>query len=142
MGILPNMPSELIRLAINDLMTFELNESFEIRMEKWIEYLRETDICTISMEGAVMVETLGCNYKNQIDHLKDLPVIESNKIMAINDIRQGDLEVAAIRLSVDKNQQKTNRVMKKWWPISYKHNKERFKDNMLKLASLYEREGL
>lgn len=138
-AVFPSLPSQMIREAINALEEVEQDEDYEVRMNVWTEYYEEIGICLISLEGATAIKCFG--YRDN-ENLNKLPIVLKNKLIALDEMRRGELESASCRLSVDKNYQKTNRIMKKWWPVDYQSDPKRFKENLLKLARFYEEEKL
>lgn len=84
--VLPDKPSELIQLALNDVEKVEAQPEYVINMNVWIS-LRSipTLVCAVCFGGAVMTQTC---------HLQEHPPLDDPlwpKFVALNHFRQGHI---------------------------------------------------
>lgn len=86
---LPDVPSELIRLALSDLEKCEASESYAINMLDW--HLPEFGVCHVCLAGAVMAQSLGA-YIGEKPHPEDFGSGAHGKLHALDSFRQGLLD--------------------------------------------------
>ena len=98
-GKLPGKPSELIKLAINDLKEVERDPRYRVDMDQWHRVgMPYDDRCHLCLAGAVMAGQLGVDSDEgatpgMFDELKAL--------RALDEFRQGELHNAFGYLSID-----------------------------------------
>ena len=92
---LPDMPRELIHLAIDDLEKTEGDGRYTIGMHSWHTPVK--DNCRVCLAGAVMAQTLNadpghlhypCDYQNEHD------TTISYRLEALDEFRRGDISLA------------------------------------------------
>lgn len=94
--ILPRIPSDLIELALADLVKCERSKKYIIEMDNW--YVpHDTGPCEICLAGAVMAMSLGDGQKEL--QPTDFPK-NSNKLLALNYFRQGDVTYGGQGLNI------------------------------------------
>ena len=65
---LPDKPSELIRVALDDLKKCEASPDYEINMSDWhLPSLNSEPICFVCLAGAVMAQSLGADPEEDAD---------------------------------------------------------------------------
>ena len=97
---LPNVLSDLILVALNDLEAVKGIDGMGINMNQWVD----VDNCTVCLAGAVLVNTMGMSLidiKAVIDDIKaviddntDVSHSVWNKIRIIDYIREGEIDEA------------------------------------------------
>lgn len=130
--VLPDKPSELIRLAVKDLTICEqMPETYKINMGDWHDRMYGDNKCHVCLAGSVMAQTLGANpnriiYPSETDH--------RDKLRALSDFAFGDIEGGIRYLSL------TGKVEPpKMAAISnYAADPKQFKADMLTLAQKFE----
>lgn len=157
---LPDPPSSLIRLAVNDLGLVELDDKYNVDMvETWhsptfkddADDFDEDDVitCTVCFAGSVMAKSL--NYFPSYDVDIRTESRENNlKFNFLNDIRlyQVDqdylyyLEEIGLPVNFPFTNDRLEVRIQKIEKVTYEKNPELFKANMLKIADLFEEEGL
>ena len=105
MDITKLKPSELIRVALNDLMRCYNDSEYEIAMDVWHvpnssrdtyeghEEYEDYTVCEVCLVGAVMAQTLGSSIKKALSPSSFSPLINS-ALRALNELRVGDVSVA------------------------------------------------
>ncbi len=83
---LPDLPSELITLALRDLLACESKGRYQICMNFWMVQGR---VCGVCLAGAVMAQT--CGIEQNIDSPADMPEEIRPKMMALNLFRTGEI---------------------------------------------------
>lgn len=101
---LPNKPSKLIKLALDDLER-SLNQGHKIDMSHWMKKgakynidgsLMKKEVCTVCLAGAVMANTCNVRFDSEAEVHPDRHNVGSyneNKLLALNDFRGGNLEM-------------------------------------------------
>lgn len=89
---LPILPSDLIMLALKDLMAVEKLKSYKINMGKWHE---PNGKCSVCLAGAVMVKELKIPKYKSVTGPGGLGLSdrEANCLSALDRFRRGDIEV-------------------------------------------------
>lgn len=94
-SILPDKPSELIRVALCDLRSCEANPNFTIRMWDWFTH-RKDDTCTVCLAGAVMARKFDAAKHFAMDATPSwmakrgaCSVEDASKLSALNEFRCG-----------------------------------------------------
>ena len=96
----PSKPSELIRLALRDLRSVERSKKYSVNMHAWHQPLSD-QVCEVCLAGAVMARSL------KVPHNLGINPVELDTCLgvsagwyaplsALNDLRIGDLEQAAL----------------------------------------------
>ncbi len=92
MSRLPDKPSALIRVALDDLAACELSKDYEVNMGEW-HILRDTSLgnpyCAVCFAGAVMAQTLGADLEEDLNPAS-FPR-DTNKLQALDCFRQGEV---------------------------------------------------
>lgn len=143
--ILPDKPSELIRLALADLEKAEESRAYSVDMGMWHGYDEISGKCTVCLAGAVMAGTLGVELNTTAgpgDFWEDKRGDDCKKLYWLNDIRIGN---------------PNDRLMPEVWPnlpiktvwnipyppiCSYNASSEGFHRDMKKYADWLEKRGL
>jgi len=133
MKTLPDKPSELIRLALDDLKKCEKSKKYKIDMWKWHESNGE---CAVCLAGAVMAQTLKVKRKRDIVP-SHFPEDIKNKLMSLNFLRQGYIDLALRELGLNTPSWATPFIV-----TQYKMDKKQFKQDMRKLADYLEEHNL
>lgn len=132
---LPNKPSALIRLAINDLNAIEKQkDKYSINMTEWHSPNYMEDTCAVCLAGSVMANTLKLDSNEHLDadEVEDISI--QNKLYAINSFRIGQIKEGVEQLNLKMPLYLNNEV-----PIvSYASNKSTFKKQLLKMADVLE----
>ena len=136
MKLLPNLPSDLILLALEDLEMAEQNKKYRVSMERW-HFPMEDQPCSVCLAGAVMAMSLDANpAKDYIpcdfDH-------EGDKLRALNEFRIGEVRsgLRSMGYDVDDNEEIED------VPIThYAVSHTQFKADMRALANTLKENGL
>ena len=126
--MLPNDPSELIRLAIADLEKVEKDSRYEVDMGTW--HYGSGAKCFVCLAGSVMAGTLGTDASESLvpGYFSD---DDRNRLHALNCFRAGDISYGLGLLGI---------YSPAWrrtiWP--YGEDPDRFKRDMLELADFLE----
>ena len=126
--MLPNDPSELIRLAIADLERAEHDERYEVDMMVWHEPIGE--VCCVCLAGALMAGTLGTDVGESFIS-SDFSDDDGDKLRALNCFRTGEITEGLGLLG----------IYRPGWMIAvcpYDDDPDRFKREMLELADTLE----
>ena len=87
---LPDLPSELIRVALADLKKVEqMPDEFTVNMAEWVVY--SCDQCSVCLAGAVMTQSLGSNQQNGMDVPSCYDPTIADKLSALNYFRIGEI---------------------------------------------------
>ena len=95
---LPDLPSELLALALDDLKKCQADEQYSFYMGNWHaprDYNAEDDVCNVCVAGAVIGKTLGANPKYSYTP-SSYPNAISYKLMALDNFRMGNV-LSAVR---------------------------------------------
>lgn len=140
---LPDLPSELLRLALSDLRKCEQDPTFRIDMGVWLLpagvntlFERSYDQCSVCLAGSVMAQTL----KHPLGLSggpSDWRFDTSRKLRVLNSFRMGNIEVAYQWLLRYKPKEIPSHV-----PVCrYDQDKEMFHKDMDELVHLLETHG-
>jgi len=124
---LPSKPSDLIEVALKDLIKCEKSPKYKIDMDDWHSIDYGSDICEVCLGGSVMAQTL----ETPIGYASPDFVNEySNSIKALDDFRRGSVGVGFWNLNLDGEEGEVfNREI-----TDYEENAGKFKRQMRKLA--------
>lgn len=143
---LPDKPSELIRVALEDLAKIEDDPQFTIDMHQWFARDFTEDhagnratVCFACAAGAVISQRAniptGAVYLDPQDFSDEV----CNKLHAINRLRLGEVGVACLALGIDP----PARVRMFYEVADYDHdNGKTFRADLEKLADTLEAAGL
>ena len=138
--ILPDKPSELIRLALYDLELCEQDERYAINMSRW--HLPSENECLVCLAGSVMAKSLNADAWNYLDPC-DYNHKTEMKLIALDEFRTGGV-CSGIELLFPESFK--NMDLSKFYRcrdiIKYEENPIEFKQQMHQLADDLEREGL
>ena len=130
---LPDRPSELLQLALDDLRKCEADPRFVIDMRYWL--VAKTNTCHVCLAGSVMAQSLGANVEFDCspgsfdrDTLK--------KLMALNYFRQG-----CIQLGYESLGRKRPTQVRRGWPAATYFDKEQFQQDMESLVKHLQEHG-
>lgn len=144
---LPDKPSELLRLALADLIKAEKRpDTYNVRMD--VSHLMFGGVCHVCLAGAVMAGTLGADPEVELLFDDDsFTADQMRKFDALDEFRRGRLDRAFESLELSEEQQakayKLARSKDGMYPITmYSVSPQFFKEDISKLADELEREGL
>lgn len=149
-GKLPSKPSELIKIAIKDLISAE--KMHKINMSSWFDINPKTRECTVCLAGAIMACTLKNTNKMTklvkeriptnapsytVLSISPYQLEESFALEAVDSFRQGDLQAgfASLDLALPSHFVTDVEI------TQYSKNKSLFKKQMLALAKALAKEG-
>jgi ribosomal protein S27AE len=89
---LPDLPSVLLRLALEDLEKVENDKRYEVDMNVWVQ--REQDICYVCFAGAVMAETLDATEEDIFGWGTCTDKDAYSKLLALDRFRTGNIDGA------------------------------------------------
>lgn len=131
---LPNVPSELIRLAIADMKLCEADPRYKIELGEW--HTPSADVCLVCCGGAVMAKSLDAPI-----HLEQTPSSfgeYQRHLTALDNFRWGDIWNAlnAMGITVPDGVDDTREIAR------YKYDVAGFYDDMESIAQHLEDHGL
>lgn len=97
---LPDLPSELLKVALADLRKATQTEGVKINMDAWLNTNLNPGFCSVCFAGSLLIGSLGFIEKpdsfihNGDFHLIQLDPVTGEKLLAIEDFRQGKWEEA------------------------------------------------
>lgn len=97
---LPDLLSDLLVVGLADLKACENDADYRIKMTDWHKPI-EHGLCEVCMAGAVMAKTLGTNIGEAYTPFQEMFGANSKKLMAINEVRAGNVRSALRLLDVD-----------------------------------------
>lgn len=134
MSALPEKPSELIRVAITDLIKCEEDPNYRINMADW--HRPQGEVCEVCLAGAVMAQRIGV-YRHEIRNPVLFPPEVSGPLLALDDFRMGCVSGGLERLDI-----RCPEMPAIFGIIDYSESPEEFKYDMRSLAQLLEDHGL
>ena len=133
---LPDKPSELLQLALDDLAKVERSLDYEVDMENW-HTPPEGGVCHVCMAGAVMAKTLKVDrFKGYTPH--NFETGTRKKLRALDIFRTGNLIRALDVLEIDHSRFIALRI----GVTDYHEDRTQFKEDMRDIIEALEREGL
>ena len=154
---LPNKLSDLMFVAIKDLVKMENSPGYIIEMGAWHEpidpdlfedmYGRKIDkkACAVCFAGSVIASSLKANKNTELSP-DDFDRDTRGKLDALNHIREGELVLALTSMGMDEDTAMAYETIlggNFYLEVaSYDENKEQFKDDMINLAGLLSTVGL
>lgn len=125
-------PSELIRLAVADLVKCEKNLGYKIHMGHY-HFNDEDGICNICLAGAVMAQSLKC----PISITRSPSYYNVQKILyALDCFRCGTVDISFCYMGIDTKNFYNREI------TQYRVDKNKFKEEILALAYDLEKDGL
>lgn len=97
---LPDLPSELLTLALDDLEVIRKDPKYRIFMLDWHLYLPQEDVCQVCLAGAVMANTLKIDRKRDAEPLI-LKHKYIDKLIALDNFREGEVHSAFESLDIE-----------------------------------------
>ena len=134
---LPDLPSDLISLALNDLECAELDPRYSIRMAQWHCPDRATKTCGVCFAGSVIAFSLDIPHTQTHGPSRFNDMKIENKLHALDAFRQGFVKLGLITLGID-NEAFTQRVIIPDYCVDAKA----FKQAMRDLAATLKAAGL
>lgn len=132
-GVGAMKPSELIRLAMTDLVKCEADDRFKIEMDTWHEYDEEDNVCKVCLAGSVMAQTLGAERTRDHDPFDMDEWTE--RLEALEEFRTGDVDDGLEYMEIE--DAGLNRKV-----TDYHEDPVAFKADMGRLADDLEKAGL
>lgn len=140
---LPDKPSELILVALQDLEKVEKDPLFNVNMSEWVFYNSYTHRCHVCLAGAVMMKTLEARgYKLPRDAASISPSNfgfkeYQSKLLALDSFRLGDVGEGLEEMGLFAPQLNYCYTMP-----SYNNNPEKFKRRMRAMSRMLRAHGL
>lgn len=102
-SVLPDLPSALMQLAVDDLRKAENSQDYYIDMGEWhtprVKAYNKV-VCKICMAGAVMAMSMGVSIDKDLVP-SNFTDEEDHKLMAINAFRQGFMQTGCQHMGLD-----------------------------------------
>jgi hypothetical protein len=98
--ILPDKPSDLLELAVRDCAAVKKRKGYAFSMSTWHMPSTEHGVCYVCMAGAIMACTLKARKQNYSEP-DDFDRNTTNKLLAVDAMRTGDLQYAFSLLRVE-----------------------------------------
>lgn len=137
---LPDVASQLIYLAIEDLIKTEKDEDYSINMSLYHGWGFCVVGCQVCLAGAVMAKTLECDYSEDFIP-SDFPYSNELKLRALDYFRVGEVWAALGVLNIDRT--KLDGLDLRSVTITpYAYSPECFIEDMLALAGTLDGIGL
>lgn len=151
---LPDLPSDLVRTAINDLLAVSGDDAYKIDMNDWhnpsvnnkdddIFSPKGNIICSVCFAGSVMAKSLGVHPEKDaepnsfFEHFNDRDTY--NKLESLDAFRTGDVKYALKRLSLLEKYPNIGNVEVR---DEEAHNLDIFIEDMEKVISVLKENGL
>lgn len=144
--VLPDKLSALLRVALKDLKAVEADPNYEVYMGEWHTptHMNGKPVCLACFAGSVMAKSLNlAPTKHQ--GLSTFSAGTWRKFYALNAVRTSNIDVALMHLDVDpeKISSFSMKIKAAGGHITrYETNKEKFHEDVCKLAAFLEEEGL
>lgn len=140
MNKLPNKPSALIRVAIEDLIKCEQDSRYDVNMGIWHGgTYRQGDLCSVCLAGAVMAQELEALPKDDLD---PFDFKEINKLLALDAFRVGCISSGLNYMDTDAPPSIPITMEVSQYKSSNSYLKDRFKYDMLNMADMLEQAGI
>lgn len=140
---LPNKPSALIRVAVEDLKKAERDKkTYRINMDDW-HVSEKADLngsgkCEICFAGAVIAFSLGIA-SNETMNPDDFPKTTKQKLYALDQFRYGEINEALEYLGLENKPRL--RLLGNDVVTDYEVDPKQFKQDMLEISDTLERLG-
>lgn len=140
---LPDKPSALIRLALEDLKKVEQDDNYIVNMNQWhmpiVGYK-----CQVCLAGAVMVKEFDAPRDEfltpgsyEITPPDDLEAHNYNRLCSLNEFRQGMIKSGFLNLGLELPQGLPRAIV----VTDYEHSPRKFYEDMEAMAKLLEEHG-
>ena len=100
---LPDLPSELVRVAIEDTKKVLKDEHYKLDLGRWHDYDKHDGRCAVCFGGAVMSKSLGLSPK-----MTAIPssfgASNARKLSALDCFRSGKLYDGCLMMGIDKDE--------------------------------------
>ena len=133
MNTLPDKLSELIRVAVWDLIkTEQMPYLYRINMYAWHDYSDLDNKCHVCLAGAVMAQTIGVPHATMLPD--DVIMLnrdddDEDKLFALDEIRKGSVGAALSYMMMDSPFDDLIRPV-----TEYERDSGQFKQDLLKIA--------
>ena len=134
--ILPDKPSELIRVALKDLEAVEASDKYGVSMVLWHAQEKRGGPCFVCLAGAVMAARLGASPNEDLGP-EDFPAGVSGKLQALDAFREGHVNVGFMMMGLSPPADWPHREMS-----LYGEDAQAFKTDLRQLANDLEEVGL
>lgn len=132
---LPDKPSELIRVALADLVKVERSPKYVVNMEDWHVPII-SGVCEVCFAGAVMAKTLEAD-RDVFFNPEDMMSMDiEHKLIALDYFRMGDASCRMDYMGLPADDNHDRDI------AEYEDDPKAFKKDMRKLAKDLEKEGL
>lgn len=139
---LPNKPSALILMAVDDLAKAERTKGYRVDMGSWHEpnedYNTNKPVCEVCFAGSVIAMSL----KTKPDQEKGPGSFDSDtcqKLEALNEFRTGEIREGLTTMGIDPDE---HFVPNTYPVVEYSDNKTKFKKDMRRVAGYLAAVGL
>lgn len=156
---LPNKLSALMRVALANLAKVERSPKFNIDMtDDWVSFdgfpdgkvsdliKKKNSVCHVCFAGAVMAKTLDVEVEDGTYYFDGgMSSKDTNKMCALDDVRQGSVYSALISMEV--KQKQVDKYIEKyrhgWEPVTpYDEDRKEWRKDMWRIVRRLERVGL
>jgi len=100
---LPDLPSELIRVAIEDTKKILEDKHYKLDLRRWHDYDKDDGRCTVCFGGAVMSKSLGLS-PNITAIPSSFSASTARKLSALDCFRSGKLYDGCLMMGIDKDE--------------------------------------
>lgn len=136
---LPDKPSELILVALKDMIKCERSRNYKVYMDVWHELILGS--CAVCLGGSVIAQTLGANLHENLtpNFMPHLRVSDVRKLMALDKFRQGNVWTGLTIMRLRRKMPKMDGYIK---VSDYHSNPSQFKKDMRAMAKYLKEKGL
>ena len=138
---LPNYPSELLQLALNDIKDVNENKNYKIDGTVWHKYDKKKGICTVCLGGAVLANTIEVDIKFEmpkiyeeleneigVDNAKKLDIIDGIRQLLLSCVYHTSASRTLTSIEIEWIEHKERKILKKLKKFGDRRDIERFKD--------------
>ena len=137
---LPDKLSELLRLAIGDLIKVRADPRYEVYMTDW-HWPSHNGKCRVCLAGSVLAKSFELDPAQKVVWGTDIDKETQNKLMALNELRCGYIEDAYRELEHDKPASLPDEIMVVNTQPRTPSELDHFQTEMLALADLLAAHG-
>jgi len=142
MKTLPTIPSELIKVALRDLISAEQSETCVVNMDIWHSPLRDGRLCHLCLAGSVM---RGLGVKDTVESTpSQLDADVQQQLYALNELRTGRVSNYMNHMHYSMEYCKLDsddiRHMHKTY-VEYAQSPNDFKEWLANVANILEKKG-
>jgi hypothetical protein len=98
-------PSELLAIALKDLIKCERSPKFRIDMAEWVSQDEEEGVCEVCLAGAALVKTLNVTHFVNVQNKNGFTAKQAQKIAdrsyMLNDFRKGYIKDGLSRIGIN-----------------------------------------